>query len=306
MHRRRFVAIAGAAVALGARPGDAAATVHIWRGTALGARASLRLVHPHPPTAAAIAAGCVEEVRRLEAIFSLYREDSALSRLNRDGRLVSPPFELLELLGRAESVRRLTDGAFDVRVQPLWRAYEACVHARLDLDGPEAAAWLATAATRMAGSVDLAPGAVELGRAGMELTLNGIAQGYIADRIAARLRREGIGNLLLDLGEIRGEGERAPGRPWRIATGDGGAARTVELTSGAIATSDPAGTAFDAAARHHHLFDPTIGRAAATPLRTTVIAESATLADALSTALAVRPALTERVRRASGVEILVG
>lgn len=301
--RRRFIAVAGSAAALGGAAPARPAAVYRWQGTALGARASIRLAHHDHAAAARLVERCVAEIRRLEAIFSLYRRDSALRRLNRAGRLDAPPFELLELAGEAEALRRFTDGAFDVRVQPLWEAYAACARDGLDLDGAAARARLAEAQARTAGAIDAGPGSLRLERAGMALSFNGIAQGYITDRVAALLRAEDIGDLLLDLGEIRALGRHPSGRPWRAALGGEDGAGTVELRDRAVATSDPAGTRFDERGRHHHLFDPATGRAAAAGRAVSVVAPTATLADGLATAVAIRPALIARARRRAGVAV---
>ena len=63
------------------------------------------------------------EVRRLEAVFSLYREDSALVALNRHGVLVAPPADLVALLAECRRYWELTGGAFDPTVQALWMLY---------------------------------------------------------------------------------------------------------------------------------------------------------------------------------------
>ena len=129
--RRRFLRILAAAGGLSfldlRDDADAGAPLVRWEGSALGARASLILAHPEPEAARALIASCVAEIARLERVFSLFDPASALSRLNRTGRLDGPPLELLMLLSEAEAVRRLSDGAFDVRVQPLWEAYAGCV-----------------------------------------------------------------------------------------------------------------------------------------------------------------------------------
>src|SRR5689334_18988129 len=64
-----------------------------WQGIALGAAADLTLYAAERADAAAAVQACLAEVARLEAIFSLHRQDSAISRLNRQGELVDPPFE---------------------------------------------------------------------------------------------------------------------------------------------------------------------------------------------------------------------
>src|SRR6476646_4791290 len=132
LSRRRFISISGAAAGMALFPAaygagafttseDAVRHLRIWRGVALGADAMLQLNHPDPDKANRMIEACIAEVSRLERIFSLYCEDSALCRLNREGRLDDPPVELVELLGRSNEFSRLTDGAFDVTVQPLWK-----------------------------------------------------------------------------------------------------------------------------------------------------------------------------------------
>ncbi|MBF0332671.1 MAG: FAD:protein FMN transferase, partial [Alphaproteobacteria bacterium] len=125
--RRRAIAViaaaAGLPVFLAAR-GVNASLVR-WEGTALGASASIALYHEDEAAAREMIAECVAEVARLEGIFSLYRADSALSVLNRQGSLDAPPAELLALMGEALRFSELTGGSFDPTVQPLWRLYFA-------------------------------------------------------------------------------------------------------------------------------------------------------------------------------------
>ena len=288
--RRRFLAIAGAAAGCALLPGrDAvAAPMQVWHGAALGAAASIRLVHPEPETARRLIARAVEEIGRLERIFSLYRADSALSRLNAEGVMAPPPIELVELLGRAAEVSALTQGAFDATVQPLWRRYaehfagpEPGGTPRLD-DVLPLVDWR---------QVALDPGRIAFGRPGMAVTLNGIAQGYVTDRVAALLRRGGIESLLLDLGEARALGRHPDGRPWRAGVADPAdparIAGRLALEGRALASSGGYGYLFDAAGRHSHLIDPRSGRTAPAARGVTVLAGSAATADGLSTAFAL-------------------
>jgi thiamine biosynthesis lipoprotein len=138
----------------------------------------------------------------------------------------------------------------------------------------------ARALTGWAG-VSLAAGRVSL-RPGMALTLNGIAQGYIADRIAGLLAAEGLQDILIDTGEFRALGQQPQGGAWPVALAQGG---TVALTSRALATSAPLGTFFDAAGTLGHILDPKTGLTAAPRWRgVSISAASAALADGLSTA----------------------
>ncbi|PVA07407.1 FAD:protein FMN transferase [Thalassorhabdomicrobium marinisediminis] len=271
--RRRFLTISAAAAMLPHRA--LAQPIHTWQGIALGARATLRLAHPD---AAAISQRVADEIDRLEDIFSLYRAQSDLSRLNRDGRLDTPPFELLECLSLARSVHAASGGRFDPTVQPLWAIYaEASAAGRV----PQARA-IAERAVRVglsrvtfdAMSIRLEPG--------MALTLNGIAQGYIADRIADMLSAAGLKDILIDTGEFRAVRGHPDGHPWPVQLAAGG---TVPLADRALATSAPLGTTFDEDATVGHILHPETGRP--TTLNwseVSISAPTAALADSLSTA----------------------
>jgi thiamine biosynthesis lipoprotein len=253
-----------------------------WRGVALGAEASITLRHPE---AERIIAACRAEIARLERIFSLYDARSALSRLNARGRLDAPPFELLELLGQCGALHAATGGLFDPTVQPLWAAYaEAFAGGR----APDAET-IGRALERVGWSgVAAEPGRIAFARPGMALTLNGIAQGYVADRVAALLRAEGLTDVLVNTGEMRALGGHPDGGAWPVSFDDGRGrpAGSMELRDAALASSAPLGTAFDAEGRVGHILDPRSGRPAASAWRlVSVTARTAALADGLSTAL---------------------
>lgn len=271
LNRRRFLSISAAmAVAGTAMRAGTVSGLTVWRGVALGSGAQIALAHPD---ADAIILRARAEIARLEEVFSLYSATSSLSTLNRLGLLQAPPFELLECLGIAGAVHQATKGRFDPTVQPLWAAY-------------------AQAATEGRAPVDLAKLAIGWGRVrydeeaivldqGMAMTLNGIAQGYIADRVAVLLRAEGLQDVLINTGEISGLGHAPSGSGWPVATPAG----EVMLTNRAIATSSPSGTLLDANGKIGHILDP-ISRKPAAPIwqSVSISAPSAALADALSTA----------------------
>ena len=136
--RRRFIAIA-ATLAAGAgipfaisrktnRPTHSAGPNQeeqpvIWKGIALGSGAELRLFGVGRRQAEILINKVLAEVSRLEKIFSLYRDDSLISRLNREGRLKNPPSDFLQLLSISRDIHQLTQGAFDPSIQPLWNLY---------------------------------------------------------------------------------------------------------------------------------------------------------------------------------------
>lgn len=301
LSRRRFIHVSAAAAGLALLPASSRLTaaapaehLRIWQGTALGADAMLQINHPDAAAAECLIEACLAEVRRLEDIFSLYRADSAISRLNRDGRLAEPSIELVELLGQSAVTSQMTAGAFDATVQPLWELYAAhFAKPGADPKGPSQAE-LATALRRVGfTALRIEPDEIAFERPGMAITLNGIAQGYITDRIVALLRRSGIDRSLVDMGEIRAIGERPDGRPWIVGLEDprhaGEIAERVAIRNLAVSTSGGYGTLFDPAGRFNHILDPATGATSSRYASVSVIAPTATIADGYSTAFSLMP-----------------
>ena len=277
--RRRFLAIAAAAAAATAGPARAT-PLYQWRGTALGADASITLAHED---AESIVRDALREIARLERIFSLHDSGSALVRLNRTGRLEAPPFELLECLSLCRGVNAATGGLFDPTIQPLWT-----LHAEHHAQGrsPDAAA-LAEARARTGWSglrFDTVGASL---REGMALSLNGVAQGYIADRVSDLLRARGLDKVLVNTGEFQAIGGQPAGGAWPITLNDGEQHHTdaVMLENAALASSSPHGITFDAGGQVSHILNPLTGQPAPARWRLiTVTAPRAALADALTTA----------------------
>lgn len=289
LSRRRFIRIAVGGAAMAALAGPSALAVGVplrrWKGVALGAEAEMILPADGADGLITLA---LAEVGRLERIFSLYRADSALVRLNRQGFLDAPPLDLVDLLARAQAVSAASGGAFDVTVQPLWDAYAAYfAQPGADPVGPSHAVLDAALARVDWQAVDVAPERIAFAKPGVAVTLNGIAQGYITDKVTERFRAEGFDNILISLGETRALGRHPAGRSWRILPGEG--REEIPLADGAIATSAPDGTTFSAAPASNHIFDPRSGRGATLHDWVSVAAPTATEADAWSTAFTLMP-----------------
>ena len=259
--RRRFISISAAGLAA---PQSARANAS-WHGTALGARTSITLRHP-PENAKHIFSAVQDELQRIEAQFSLYQPNSALSRLNRYGLLRAPSADFLSLCAEVSDVHALTAGRFDPTVQTIWDS----------LDSGDAMpktsniGWQQVTYTRRA---------VKLGPR-QKLTFNGIAQGFATDKITALIRQFGLRDVLVNIGEYR-----ASGRPFRLGIADPGEGLigTVQLTDAAVATSSAAA---DQIAGRSHLIDPG-GTNPPHWSTVSVVAKTAALADGASTAFAL-------------------
>ena len=313
--RRRAIKIlasAGGATLLVSSPVGARATARTWRGWALGGAVTIQLFGIDKRRSGIVLARCVKQIRRLEAILSLYQPDSALSTLNRRGSLDGPPQDLVQVLNEARVYSELTQGAFDVTVQPLWKLYARHFQRPgADTKGPNRLAVQAALDLVDFRGISVLSNRISLGRPGMAITLNGIAQGYITDRVSELLRAQGLSNVLVDLGEIRALGRHPSGRAWQIAVpGSGESVQPrdpVPLDNSALATSGGYGTRFEGS-KMHHLFDPSSGRCADRYQDMTVLAPTATMADALSTGFSSLDTTTigSVVRKLKSVSALAG
>jgi thiamine biosynthesis lipoprotein len=295
--RRRFwrVAAAVAGVPLMIQAVRALAPkpqLHAWHGEVLGALSELTLWHPDAAFAQRTILRVRQEIDRFERIFSLYRPDSEISRLNDAGTLTKPSRELRTLIEESQRLGELSGGAFDISVQPLWRLYEAHFWSRTDIQ-PEIAARARDVAHAVVDFRQIDSGAAAIGfaRAGMAITLNSMAQGFITDAIADMLRNEGFESAVVDLGEYRTIGRHPDGRPWRIGIRDGRDAASidgiVDLENMALAVSGGYGTTFEESGRYHHIFNPRTGESANNLVDVAVIGPRATAADGLATAICV-------------------
>lgn len=295
--RRRFIRISAAAAAIGllstGRPARALVAPTVWRGTMLGAVATIELHEEDRSRAQRLIALACAEAHRLERLFSLYLNDSALVELNRTGILVDPAADMVDLLSISQHYSRLTGGLFDVTVQPLWDLY-ASHFARDDANpaGPPAGEIQAALARVGSGRMTVSRDRIVMPR-GMAVTLNGIAQGYVTDKVVELLRAHGISHSLVDMGEARAIGPRPDGRPWDIGIADpevaGQTTAALSIVDRAVSTSGGYGFRFDPKARFNHLFDPRTGCCALRYRSVTTVSRSATAADALSTAFSFMP-----------------
>jgi FAD:protein FMN transferase len=254
----------------------------------------MQIHHPDPAVADKLIDASLAEVARLERQLSLYRPDSAISRLNRDGVLDDPPFDLLRALSESLHYGEMTGGAFDVTVQPLWELYAAHFsQPNPSPNGPSEYELAAAVARIGQDALDVTESRIRLTRPAMSVTLNGIGEGYVTDRVVDLLRDGGVEHAMVNMGEIYCLGGHPAGGPWEVGLQNPRAPRTtyetIVLQDRAIATSAGFGTTFDRAGRFNHLFEPRTGHTSWRWLSVSVEAATTTAADALSTAFSVMP-----------------
>jgi thiamine biosynthesis lipoprotein len=223
-------------------------------------------------------------------MFSRYRRETFISRLNRDGIVRGVPPEVVHVVQSALEYSALTGGAFDVTVAPLLDLYRSSFD-RTGAPPPESELDKAFSLVGYR-HVLVDDGAISFGKRGMSVTLDGIAKGYIVDRAVRVLEELGAKRVLIDAGGDMGTvGERSPGEGWRLAIqhprNQKSYLGTLQLHGESVATSGDYLQYFTEDKRLHHILDPRTGRSPAYTSAVTVVTPTAMEADALSTAVFV-------------------
>ncbi|MBR0508080.1 MAG: FAD:protein FMN transferase [Clostridia bacterium] len=224
-----------------------------------------------------------------EKVLSKTAEGSDVWRLNHaNGEPVVVDPETAALLSLAVEIGTLSDGAFDVTIAPASALWDFNADEPV-LPDPDA---LRTACERIDYRNIVIDGNTVTLLNGAEIDLGGIAKGYIADRVAAYLRSQGVASACINLGgNVVTIGTKPNGDPWTIGIRDPNGApdeseEVVSITDGAIVTSGTYERGFTLdGVRYHHVLDPETGMPVSNGLASvTIIGERSDLCDALSTA----------------------
>jgi thiamine biosynthesis lipoprotein len=137
------------------------------------------------------------------------------------------------------------------------------------------------------------PCQVELTAAGMSLDLGGIGKGYAVDQMGCLLRQRGVCHALINFGEssLLAIGPMPDGREWPILVRNLNgtiSGESIAIQDQSVSSSASFSQTFTVAGQSlSHVIDPRCGRPLEQPLAVTVLAPTATAAEALSTALLV-------------------
>jgi thiamine biosynthesis lipoprotein len=249
--------------------------------------------------AVAAASSALDTIERLEQVMTVYDDSSAVSRINREAATgpISIDAELFGLLSQALVLNRETDGAFDVAAGALIKAWGFFRGPKRVPDAAELARVMETVGSRHV-TLDPAAHTISLNRPGVELNLGAIGKGFALDRAAEVLKQQwgvpaallhGGRSSILAIGTLPGEPTEDAG--WLVAIAHpslpGESIATVRLRDAALGTSGATLQYFEVGGRRFgHILDPRTGYPAqnGTDTCVSVIAPSAALADALSTA----------------------
>jgi thiamine biosynthesis lipoprotein len=206
----------------------------------MGCPCDIQFYGPSESTAQQIAQLIIADVRRLEARYSRYREDSFLSEINRvaaTGGSIRVDSETASLLNYADTCYQQSEGLFDITsgiLRRVWSFKQAQLPTDAEIQpllaqlGWDKVRWQAPELCFL--------------KAGMELDLGGVVKEYAVDRAASLCLANGLRHGVINLGgDIKVIGARTDGSPWRIGIRHPRQAdavlETVLLSAGALASS---------------------------------------------------------------------
>ena len=254
---------------------------------AMGSRCELRLYARTEDEAAAIARAAVEDVRRLDAKYSSYRDDSVTAAINRVGAAggaIDVDVETATLLDYAAACFAQSDGLFDLTSGVLREAWGPHRRAAPDADALERL-------LRRVGwdKVRWVRPRLEFGVAGMALDFGGVVKEYAADRAAVICAEAGIRHGLVDLGgDIKIIGPHPDEAPWSVGIQHprrpDAVMATLEVTRGAVATSGDYERYLEIDGRRYcHIVSPRTGRPVQGLAGVSVFAEECVVAGSATT-----------------------
>lgn len=281
INRRRFLSIS-AAVSIGAAIGFTRQNETIWNGYALGANANIK-IYGDEAKAKIVLDSVVQQIRYSEKLFSLYDPNSYLSNLNRNSKLINAPDEFINLMHEIVRLNEMTDGLFDPTIQPYFLAYARSNNVTpVEESGLKESVGLHN--VMIVGKNDIV-----YKNKKTAMTLNGIAQGYVTDLVTKTLQSHGLNNILVNVGEFRaGHKKTSLG----VKNLKGEMISHITLKDNAVATTSPHAYLFSNGKGHIiSANDGEIksrdGHIKSRWKTVSVIAKNATIADGVSTALAL-------------------
>jgi thiamine biosynthesis lipoprotein len=236
----------------------------------------------------------LDKIDALEARLTVYRSDSEIALINDKAawQPVCLAQDLLQLILLCRRIHMETDGAFDITTGPLIRSWgfltrQGRLPSREELESARGRVGM--------GRVLLDPdnSTIQFQDPGMELNLGSIGKGYALDRVAPELRRDTRGALLsAGSSSVLAVGNPGGSQGWRVGVRHPYLKQRriahLWLRDCAMSTSGSGEQFFEhEGKRYGHILDPRSGQPAQGVAGVTVVARSAALAEALSTAFYV-------------------
>jgi thiamine biosynthesis lipoprotein len=261
----------------------------------MGTRFKIVLYAADEKTAQSAQKAAFERIAQLDRTMSDYQQSSELMQVCR--RAGGPPervsADLFEVLSRAKTIARLSDGAFDVSVGPVVRLWRRSRKTQQMPPADKLAEALALVGYRNIG-LDEKNQTVRLAKPGMQLDLGGIAKGYSADAALEVLRAKGCARALVAAGGDIAVSDPPPENPgWKIGIApledpNRKPSRYLVLHNQAVSTSGDVEQSVEInGKRYSHIVDPRTGVGLVGHMSVTVVAPRGVLSDSLTKVVSV-------------------
>ena len=294
---RRVVRPVGVAALAAALTGcfNSAESVSEIYGSTMGSTYSIKWVgSDSSPEPAEVLASVDELLEEFESLASPWRPTSELSRFNAApaGTCQVMPQVILDIVGLAEELHQQSGGRFNLTLAPLLQLWG--FHGGIAQHVPDDQQLAEAVARTGHDHLHIRDGQLCKDTA-LQLDISGIAAGYMVDKVVEHLVDMGIKDYMVEItGELKADGSKPGGRPWRIAVeeprDDSRVAQVIlPLRGFGVSTSGDYRNYFEHEGRRYsHTFDPISGRPVMHDLAAvTVLHPSAAWADGLSTVLRV-------------------
>lgn len=233
---------------------------------------------------------CKEMCEYYEGLFSATIDSSDVSRINQaGGKPVTVSKATAELINKGIEYGRISDGRFDITIEPASSLWNFTDNKAKQLPDPEE---LAEAVKHIDYQcIQINGNTVTLTDPEAQIDLGGIAKGYIADRLKEYLISKGIKHALIDLGgNMLTLGGRYDGSAYRIGiqkpfAETGTVMAAVSVFDKSVVSSGDYERYFEKdGVIYHHILDPDTGYPVQNDLdQVTIISDESVDGDALST-----------------------
>lgn len=220
---------------------------------------------------------------KADKVFNLQNPNSEIVLLNKSKKLFNPSPYLVEVIKKSQIISEQTNGYFDITVQPLWNYYYKHFILEGNVTYPNNKNLKNIIKYIDWKNVEIKNNTITL-KNNASITLNGIAQGWITDKVVEIINNNNIPNTLVDFGETFASGNYEGIRPWNIELQNSeGNNSIIKLTNKAVATSSPSGTMFEPTKKYHHIFNPLTGLSENKFDTVSIVSNKAWLSDSIAT-----------------------
>ena len=257
----------------------------------------------------------IDEVRRIEKLFTTYDDSSQVNQVNQNAgiRPVKVDREVLDLINRSKKISALTQGAFDISYgsidKRLWN-FDSTMTSLPDQETARRGVRLINYRNII---TDNEKCTVFLKEKGMRIGFGGIGKGYAAEKAKRLLQEKGVKSGIVNAaGDLSAWGNQPNGKPWTIGIAAPDSQRLpfsyLNITDTSVATSgNYEKFVVINGKRYSHTIDPRTGLPVAGIKSVTVICPNAEIADAIATPIMIMGTRVglDMVNQMKGIECIL-